>query len=226
MPRRERVRGAIVEVAELLPKLGYEAHDVIGPVDEQGEDVPMEALEAEEELERSVQYYLTGSAGGANFYVMFELDKEFALIVYPMDVLRHLGSLLDEDEARQILDEPIDWDDVEPQAEDRLYRTAARTVVNNTDPEQFHRAAFTLSAQASTSIVDYHHTTTENGFPVEFQCARGMFPYTERLSIERLDNRLFPVRVAGERGRRYVEYSFHIAKEDREPAEYEFRNLI
>lgn len=222
MPTNQRVRSAIIDVSEGLADIGYEVIDLVGPISE-GKEISEEELEGEES---GVQYYLTGQARHAHFYIVFELDKRYAVIVYPMNVLRHLGSYLDRDEMGELLDRSVDWEDLDDQQEDSVARDAAEQVVENTEPIQYHRAAFNLSAYASTSLVDYRQMTTENGFPTEFQCARGLFPYTEHMTIKRLNDRVQPVIIAGERGRRYIEYSFHIDKEEKSPDEYEFAALI
>ncbi|WP_423997370.1 hypothetical protein [Halorubrum trapanicum] len=223
MPTKQRVRSAIVEITEALTSIGYETNDLIGPVNEKGEQIPEGEVEETDEV---VQYYLTGETSRSNFYLRFSLDQQYAVAVYPMNVLRHLGSYLDRDEAEAIIDEPLDWAEMNEQEEDMMIQTAAERVVENTDPANFHQAAFNLSAYASTSLVDYRQTTTDDGFPKEMQCVRGIFPYTEHITLEQIDSRIHPVIVAGERGRRYIEYSFRIDKENKSPEDYEFKALI
>ena len=223
MPTKQRVRSAIVEISEGLSSIGYETNDLIGPVNSTGEEISEEEVE---EADEAVQYYLTGETSRSNFYLRFDLDTQYAVVVYPMNVLRHLGSYLDRDEAEAIIDESLDWTEMNDQEEDMMMLTATERVVENTDPAKFHAAAFNLSTYASTSLVDYRQTTTEEGFPKEFQCVRGIFPYTGHLTLDQIDSRVHPVIVAGERGRRYVEYSFRIDKEEKSPEEYEFKALI
>lgn len=223
MPTKQRVRGAIVEVSERISDLGYETHELVGPVNSEGEEISADEVD---EVSDEVRYYLTGSANGANFYILFSPSREYTTIVYPMNVLGYLGRQLDEDEVNSIIDEDIEWEELNSQSEDQARNSAAERIIDNTDPGHFHRAAFNLSTYASTSLVDYQQITTENGFPAEFQCVRGMFPYSEQISMARLEDRIYPVVIAGERGRRYAEYSFRIDKEDKIPQEYEFRSLL
>jgi len=223
MPTNQRVRSAIVGVSEGLADLGYEVIDLVGPINSEGQEISEEELEGEE---AGVQYYLTGQSRHVNFYITFNLDNRYAVAVYPMNVLRHLGSYLDRDEIDRLLDRSIDWEDIDEQERDRMAMDAAEQAVENTDPAQYHMAAFNLSAYASTSLVDYRQITTDNGFPTEFQCVRGLFPYTEHMTIKRLDDRVQPIIIAGERGRRYMEYSFRLEKEDKSPEEYEFAAII
>jgi len=223
MPTNRRVRSAIITITEALEDIGYELLDLIGPVDRDGEEISEDEVP---EHEPDVQYYLTGQGRRAKFYIRFSLNRKFANIVYPMDVLGHLGSYLERDEIEALLDQSIDWESVDLAEVDSLAVDAAERVVSNTDPIEYHTAAFNLSAYASTALVDYRQVTTNNGFPTEFQCSRGLFPYTEQMTIKELDDRLEPVLVAGERGRRYMEYSFRIEKEDRVPEDYEFTTII
>lgn len=217
MPTRERVRGAIVEVSELLAELGWEPREVIGPVDESGEDIGANDLDPDSER---AQYFLVASAHRANFYVQLPLDSPFASIVYPLNVLNVLGSRLSGEEIESILD--VTWDDLDEERREGAQVEAAHRILSNSDPDEIRAGAFALSTYASTALVEYQHRTTEAGFPAEFHCVRALFPYTENLTLAQLDRRITPVIIAGERGRRYVEYSFDIDREDKEPPEFEF----
>lgn len=224
MPTRDRVRGTLVETSEQLSQIGYEAEEIVGPVNSDGEEIPLD--EVEERPDEDVRYYIIGSSETVSFYILYQLDKNFAMIVYPMNVFSHLSSYLNEEEVETILEESIDWDGISPQRKENINRKAIQKIVEQTDPLKYHRAAFNLSVYASTALVDYNQMTTDEGFPIEFQCVRGMFPYTEQISMSRIDDRVHPVLIAGERGRRYIEYSFRIDKEDKNPKEYKFAALI
>jgi len=223
MPTNQRVQSAIVDLSEGLSAIGYETKDVIGPVNPNGEPIPEEEIE---EIQEDVQYYLTAETSRSSFYIRFDLDSEYAIVVYPMSVLGHIGSYLNKDEVEALVGESIDWGETNDQEEDMITKRAAELVVENADKSQYHTAAFNLSVYASTSVVDYRQTTTDSGFPVEFQCLRAIFPYSENMTMERIDNRVHPVIIAGERGRRYVEYAFRINKDNKSPEEYEFESIF
>ena len=212
----------MIEIAEQLEKLGYRVDETRGPINPEGESIPEEEIQDTERF----QYYLIARAGEKVFYILFDNQKSYATVVYPFDVLRHLGQRLSKEEVEAILDEKIDWDDVEDDGTALLHSQAAGVVIENTPPEVFPQPAFNLSIYASSAFVDYRQTRTERGFPREFQSAQGIFPYTERMSLSQLDNRVHPVIIAGERGSRYVEYSFIIDKEDKHPQDYEFVALF
>jgi len=222
MPTDDRIRSAMIEVAEQLEKLGYKIDESRGPVSSEGEFIPEEEIENTERI----QYYLIARAGEKFFYILFDSQKSYATVVYPFNVLKHLGQRLSNEEVEAILDEEIDWEDLEDGSSSRLHTQAADAVIENTPPEVFHQPAFNLSIYASSAVVDYRQTRMERGFPREFQSARGIFPYTERMTLSKLDDRVDPVIIAGERGRRYVEYSFIIDKEDKDPQNYEFVALF
>lgn len=222
MPTRSRVQGAVVELSEIISDLGYDVGDFVGPIDENGEEI------AEEEVseEGDYRYYLTGDAQGSKFFITFNTGADYASVVYPMDVRRHLSAYLDESELDVLLEEQIDWNNLTEEERQNANFKGVQKIIENTDPSEYLHSAFTLSAYASTALVSYRQTTTSDGFPVEFQCSLGIFPYTEQLTLQSVDNRIQPVLTAGERGRRYVEYSFRIDKENKDPSEYEFRSIF
>lgn len=224
MPTRQRIRSSILVLSERLDDLGYTVGNVLGPYNESGEKVPEDEVSGLED--EDLQYFLTARVSKSEFYIQFRTAYEYGIIVYSMDILGHLASYLDNEEVESIIEESISWADLEEEKELQLRSQAVESIISNTDPVQFHEAAFNLGVYASTSMVEYLQTTTENGFPKQFQTTRGIFPYTEKMSLKRVDDRIHPVIVAGERGRRYVEYSFRIDKDDKDPSEYEFRHII
>lgn len=219
MPTERRVESAIITISEMLEELKYEVQETLGP----------EKIEAEKNsnIESStLVYYLVARARDSTFYITFRTDTKIANIVYQMDVLSHLTQYLDRKEVATIIEDDPNWDEIPPEQERELYLDAIREIIQNTDQSKIHRPAFTLSAHSSTSFVDFLAERAENGFPVQFQCTRAMFPYSGELSIQAIDDRVYPVIVAGRRGRRYVEHSFRIEKEGLEPTEYEFAAII
>lgn len=222
MPTRSRVQGSVVELSEVISDLGYEVGDFVGPIGENGEEVAEEEISDEEDY----RYYLTGDAQGSKFFITFSTGTDYASVVYPMDIRRHLTGYLDESEIEAIIEDEINWDDLTEEEKQNINYNAVQNIIENTDPSEYLPSAFTLSAYASTALVSYRQTTTSNGFPVEFQCDQGIFPYTEQLTLQSVDNRIQPVLTAGERGRRYVEYSFRVDKENKDPSEYEFRAMF
>lgn len=224
MPTRSRIQGSVVELSEIIPELGYEVSDFIGPIGPEGEELAED--EIEDDGDTHYRYYLLGDAGESRFYISFNTESEYASIVYPMNILRHLASYLDETEVEAILDNSIKWDNLNEERKQDLYFEAVEKIIDNTEPAEYHRPAFTLSAYASTSLVSYRQTTISEGFPTEIQCDRGIFPYSEQLTLQYVDDHIQPVLIAGERGRRYVEYSFRIDKEDKEPPAYKFTSVF
>ena len=222
MPTDQRIQSAIIEIAEQLDQIGYEIDDTRGPVDAAGEAIPEDEVDEAERF----QYYLIAGTSGTFFYILFDSQGRHATVVYPFDVLRHLGQGLSDEEVEAILDQSIEWNDLQGSEADLLYSQAAETIIGNTPPKVFDQPAFNLSIYASSAIVDYRQTQTETGFPREFQSARVIFPYTEHMSLSQLNERVNTVIIAGERGRRYVEYAFAIDTEDKQPQNYEFVALF
>jgi hypothetical protein len=221
----KRVQSKVVEVGETLENIGYEVNEFIGPTNSEGDPVDPEQDEELEE-EDDLLYYLTCNLEGAEFYIAFSTNRKTASIIYPMDVLAYLGSQLSENEVESLVDESINWGSLSPEEEEEYGISASKTIINQTDPENYIIPAYNLSAYVSTSLIDYRQTTTEEGFPTRFQCLRLMFPYTEQVTMKSLEDRIMPVIVAGNRGKRYIEYAFRFEKEDREPQEYEFKSII
>lgn len=225
MPSGKRVESKVIEVGETLENIGYEINEFIGPTNSEGDSVDPEQDEDSEE-EDDLLYYLTCSLEGAEFYIAFPTNRKTASIVYPMDVLAYLGSQLSENEIETLADESINWGSLSPEEKEEYEILASKTVINQTDPENYIIPAYNLSACVSTSLIDYRQTITEDGFPTRFQCLRLMFPYTEQVTMKSLEDRIMPVIVAGNRGKRYIEYAFQFEKEDRDPQEYEFNSII
>ncbi|WP_436933715.1 hypothetical protein [Halovenus marina] len=203
--------------------MGYEIDDFSGPIKEDGEEVEPEKIEDEED--GRFRYYLTIKLEGSQCYIVFDTAFRHAEITYPLNIANTVSRQLETDEIEELTGESVDWESLDELEESDLKRNAALKVIDNTDPSTAHRASFNLSAYTSTALVDYRHRLAENNFPIEFQCTRSMFPYTEDVTLQYLDDRIMPVIIAGERGRRYAQYSFAIEKEDRQPAEYEIESL-
>lgn len=222
MPTDERVQAAVIEISEQLTAIGAEVDDAFGPANLDGEEVPQEEIE---ELDEQLQYYLSGNLNGNYFYLTFPLEYDYAVIVYPMDVLKYLGLQLSNEEIEQVVEESIEWEELSPEVKDQVYASAGSVIAENTDQVEFQRGSFELSIYGSNPLVSYRERVTENGFPAEFQCVRGLFPYTESVSASELDNRLTSVVNTGNQARRYVHYSFSIDKDNKQPSEYEIRHL-
>lgn len=224
MPSPEKVEAKLFEVSETLESLGYEITDVVGPNNKQGE--PIDPEEYENIGDTEVVYYLSCQLQRAEFYIAFSSNRETASIIYPMDVLAYLGSRLSENEVESIVDEQINWESLSPEDERKNRVLASKTIVEQTDPEDYAQPAYNLSAYASTSLIDYRQNTTEEGFPTEYQCIRLMFPYTEQITMKSVEDRIMPVIVAGNRGKRYMNYSFRFETKDRKPEEYRFKSVM
>jgi len=222
MPTNNRIQSALIEVAEQLDRLGYVVEETRGPLNMEGDVVSEDEIEDAERF----QYYLITRADEKAFYILFDNKRDHAIVVYPFDVLKSLGQKLNDEEVKAILDDPVDWDDLSDDEIEILHSRAVEEVIENTPPNVFYRAAFNLSVYASSAIVDYKQTRTESGFPREFQSIRGVFPYTDHMSLSELNDRVDPVIIAGERGRRYVEHAFMIDKEEKQPQDYEFIALF
>ena len=229
MPTRNRTRGAAVETSEILTELGFDVHDIRGPITAEGEELDPEAADqtqSEGAEPEYYQYYIIAGLEKSSFYLKLQSDRSFGTIIYPMDIISALSGQLEEKEVGAILGEPIDWDSIDENQRYALYSEAIENIIQNTDQDVYYRAVFNLSAYASTSLVQYTTETTEDGFPKEFQCGREFFPFTENLTLQYVNDRVISVLIAGERGRRYVNYSFKIHKEGKEPPEYEIRTVI
>lgn len=224
MPTEKRLRSAITEISEKIELIGYEVNEVIGPLNSDDKKIGRE--EFEENIQEDVHYYLTAGIEKISFYIQFRLDREFAMIVYPLDVFRQLSILIDNKETEAILTQAYDWDKLGAKEKEQLHIKAINKITQNTNSEQFLEAAFNLTIYASSENVQYKQNTTDDGFPVKYQCVRPLFPYTEQMTISHIDNRIFPVINAGERGKRYIQYIFRLDKENKQPQEYEIKSLL
>lgn len=220
----QKVEAKLFEVSENLESLGYEIRDVVGPNNKAGESIDPEEVENIKDME--VVYYLSCELQQAEFYIAFSTNRKTASIIYPMDVLAYLGSRLSENEVESVVDEQINWENLSSENEREYRVSASKTIVEQTDPEDYAYPAYNLSAYASTSLIDYRQTTTKDGFPTEYQCLRLMFPYTEQITMKSVEDRIMPVIVAGNRGKRYMDYSFRFETENRDPEEYKFKAVI
>lgn len=209
MPTKDRVEAVVIEISEKIESLGYDVAEIIGPIEQENEG---------DETEESV-YYITAQGGNIRFYITFSDEYKFGNVVYPFNIAAHLARQLDWDETEAVVEEQPNWDDISEDEMNELQKQAGRRIIENTAIEDLLVAKFNLSAYASTAIVDYRQSLAENDFPVQFQCSRAVFPYTEHISLRKLDDRIVPVLIAGERGRRYVESSFLVEKEG-QPDEY------
>lgn len=224
MPSNERIRGSIVEMSDRLGDLGYGTKQLVGPIAGDGEEIRPEDID--ENTAKPISYYLVAESGEQEFYIEFSTEREFSTIVFPLSVEKRLANRLSDEELRGLLDEEIDIEDFNSEEREVLLKRGARNIIRNTPAEHYLKAQFVIGSQASTSLVDYVQTTVE-GFPVEFRCRRAIFPYTENLTLEYVDDRVHPVIIAGNRGRRYVDSSVAILNsvdgESLDPNEYEVR---
>lgn len=218
MPSNDRTRSVVIELSERLVDLGFEITDLVGPLDSRGEEADFENGDEDTGL----HYYLLAEGSRGRFYIAVGTDRKYGEIVYQMDVIKHLSNYLDESEVDSVLDSDHEWDDLEETESEQIEKEAVVQILSNSDPYILHNASFNLSAYASTSVVNYHSNTVNEYFPAKYQCVRSIFPYSEHMTLKEVDDRVEPVLIAGERGRRYVEHSFHIRSVDEEEGEYEF----
>jgi hypothetical protein len=214
MPTEQQIEVVIGELLEIVDQLGYDSGDVIGPLyepdaeDDEDEEEIGEASKTEESHIEETLYYLTASGKVGSFYIAFSTEYKYASVNYPLSIGLNIGSRLEPDEVLELSESSADWDDLEETEKDDLYESAGITIIENTPIESIWHPKFNISAYASTALVSYEETLTENGFPYQFRCNRGMFPYTEELTLKSIDDRISSVMIAGNRGKRYVDSSF------------------
>ena len=218
MPTERRIEATIVALSEVLEQIGYQIEETTEPRALDNENGDFDSAEK--------IYYLIINARQSQFYITFRTDLNYCSIVYPMDIMKHLSLYLDDEEVDLIMNVDSKWQNLNDKQKEELYTEAIIKIVNNTDKSRIREASFDLFKYASSPMIELLFERDENGFPLLFQCNRGIFPYTQELSMKEVDDRVFPVLVAGRKGRKFVEHSYRIKKEDREPDEYEFVSKI
>jgi hypothetical protein len=207
MPSKNRVAGVAVEISEKIPELGYTVDEIVGPVEIEDED-------GENIVEN--KYYVHAEKGNTYFYVHLTDRYKFCQIVYPYNIASLIGQRLSESEIQHFTDL------AENNEEEQTSEVVAGTeIIEQTPIEKLWEAKFNLAMYSSMPSVNYSERTSQNGFTLEFQTTRGIFPYTESLSLRNLDERVESVLIAGDRGARYAESAFFVEKEDRDIYEYE-----
>lgn len=223
MPTDERLRGVLVELAETLEELGYEIDEILGPVSNDGEEVDEDTVDSDTVL----NYFIMGAASGSRFYIVLGSNRKYGEVVYPFDVRKQLATNIQERHVDKILGKTHEWGEFESDGEGvKLRHDAIDKVIENTRPVVKRRATFNLSAYASTAVVDHRQGFSDGQFPVQFQCLRAIFPFSEQISLKHLDDTVHPVLIAGERGRRYVESAFTIADDTTDSGKYEVQLLF
>ena len=214
MPTKNRLEAATVELSEKIERLGYDVNDVIGPIELESDNSDSNSED------ESLVYYITVE-GNSRFYIELNTNFEFGQISYPYSVARFVGRQLNSTEIEEITGESPEWDDSDNEEIEDIITKAGTMVISNTPRESLWLGKFNLSAYASTALVKYNVTNSQDGFPLDFKCSKGVFPYDNAPSLKQLDNGIEPVVIAGERGRRYAESAFIIDKEFDSPDNYE-----
>lgn len=193
----EKVKNAVDDISDKVVRLGFELDDVVETYDDE---------------ENNENHYIYANKIGENFYIILTTAYEYGEVVYPFNIATSIGALLTEDEIDILVK-----DDVEHREQ-----RAGEIVIEQTPIYQILRAKFNISAYSSVSHVNYSEVTAENGFPIRYECRRGIFPYTEGFTIRELDDRIESAITAGKRGARYVGDSLHIDRSGTEdPTEFE-----
>ena len=216
MPSDQRVQAQLVEIQELLPGLGYSIEDITGPTGPQGGALTERDLE-EDDVE--AVYSITARARGPVFSINLSTSSPYASVTYRLNTIDHLSDHLTETQVSELLQDNVSWDKISEERKIELRREALERVLNNTDPREWVGGAFNLSVYASGWRVKYDQEVNSNGFPLMYRCAKAFFPYSEEITLRRLDEAIDPVIIAGERGLRYLDSSFYIDTEG-QPEEY------
>jgi len=196
MPPNEEVENAAENICDMVTRLGFEFEDMV--VSEGKED-------------KNKNYYIYANKGGEKFYIILPTAYDFGEIVYPFNIAMTIGSLLSDEEINDLVSEEVEY----PQ------ERAGEILIEQTPINRILRAKFSIAAYSSTSLVSYSENTAENGFPTEYECRRGIFPYTEGFSIRELDDRIESAIIAGKNGARYVRNGLFIDKDNKQdPTEY------
>jgi hypothetical protein len=202
MPPHEEVEDAVEDVSDMVTRLGFELDHVDEPNDEQQDNE---------------NYYIYANKSGEHFYIILTTAYEFGEVVYAFNIAASIGNLLSEEEIDKLVD-----DDVEYPRE-----RAGEVLIEQTPIARILRAKFSISAYSSNSLVNYSENTAENGFPIKYECRRGIFPYTDGFSIRKLDDRIESTITAGKRGARYVNNGLFIDKNNKEdPTEFELYTAL
>lgn len=212
----------IVEIREILEDLGYEVVRVRGPFDQDGDLIDDEADFDDSNPDSRLLYFLIANAGPAQFYIRFDTGAKYAQMTYQMNIIRYVSRQLEEDEVELLLDINPVWDDIDPSEHEAHFSNAIRKIIENSDPIEFNKASYYLFAYSTTALVEHVQERTEDGFPTTFECTRTLFPYTENMTLQHVDDRLLQLLIAGNRGHRYVREAFIIDKTSDNPTEYNF----
>lgn len=203
MPSKEQTAEAAEDIAEKLSRLGF------GEISHEG------PIEIEDDGSTVHQHYIYANKNNSVFYFQL-LDKfEFGRVVYSYDIARTIGKQLSDEEIRELVD--VDSD---KEIELELITDAGVQIIEQTPSGPLNMARFNIAAYATTALVDYREGTTVNGFPSQFQCTRGIFPYNGNMTLRNLDDRVETTLTAGDRGARYVGSALLVDKDQEDPSDY------
>lgn len=200
MPTKNRIEATLDELAEVIESVGDDVHRIEGP----------QELEDDEGVEHTV-YYLFGESDDSRFYLTATTELDHMAAFYPYSVARRIGQITPEEERELILsDLDIDEDAEELGAEELEF--VGEQIIDQTPDGIINRARFNIAAYGSSDLVDLQFEgQSDIGF---FRTARAMYPYTEKITIRNVNDRIMASVHLGKRASRYVRSSFYVSKDD------------
>lgn len=197
MPTETGVRKAVEELREGIEALQFTVSDISGPISSEIDN-------QEDEQDSSVQYYIIFESERGSAFILLSTIAQFGQVTFPFSITRDIGARLDDNEIEEIGGVP-DVEELSDEEHDDLLESAGLKILNNTEAESLHIPQFQVARSGTSEHVSYHEETAENGFPTEIQCRRAVFPYSGKMRLNELDNRIESVINTGVQARNYVE---------------------
>lgn len=198
MVSERQLQASLIQIVEALSDLGDVVTDTLEPDD----------LETDEE-----QYYILAESDGSNYYIATTVDANHATVVYPLNTARALGERLKQEEQETILSS---ISDEIPEDEGHQHEAVGNYILDRTPKETSAMARFNIAAFGTTSNANIRMDPEGDitRFPSYIQCTRNLFPFTEKISMRELNDRVMSVIISGKNAKRYFNSSVHITPED------------
>ncbi len=202
MPTENQLEAAAVTLADRLVRLGYEVEETRGPSEQTTDG------------ETTVTYHLFANKSDSSFYIRFDSQSRYGVVVYPFNVAASIGSRVEPDDMASILGE----NEVDP-ADTRTQERVGTAIIERTPSELIEQPAYQLLQTISAPMVTVRSEKTDGGFPILFSSMRGIFPYEDTVPIRELNDRIETAITAGRKGRLYVNRRLTVDQSGT-PAEY------
>lgn len=193
---------------EQLAVLSRYSRDVGDIVEE--EDIPrlLSGVFGEEE------FTLTGHRcrrGDQIYGIAGHPELRFISIIYVLNINTNIGLSLDEEEAKQLVEDYAD--------KDELWLKAGEVILDNIDRSAMEAFKNYLFMFGSTVGSEVQLNTNDKGSVVGFVASRKIFPYEDNFGIDKFDDAVVSVINAGSRVNRLAARTILVEFDEENPEE-------